>query len=132
MTREDRQLRGVVPPMQRRSQQAVERILVATDGLMSTRPFKELTVQDICLAADVSPSSFYARFATKEHVLIALFELHSDRARSEAEAVLAEVVERSDPHTEIIRELTGHFVRFVRRNWALIASIHAEPDLTDK
>ena len=55
MTREDRQLPGVVPPMQRRSQQAVERILVATDGLMATRPFKELTVQDICLAADVSP-----------------------------------------------------------------------------
>ncbi|KLR60742.1 transcriptional regulator, TetR family [Actinobacteria bacterium IMCC26207] len=130
--REPSQLRGVVPAKQQRSRETVERILLATEQLMIGQRFNDLTVQDICLAADVSASSFYARFAAREDVLIALFDMHAEQAREEAAQGIADVMARGGDREEIVAQLIRHFLRFVRSNGAIMVSIYNDPVLTDR
>lgn len=125
-------LRGVVPARQRRSREAASRILSATEQLISERAFGELTVNDICTAAEVSSSSFYARFSTKEDVLLALFDLHQREARAAAEASLLEVARAAGGRDEVLPVLVEHFLRFARRNGPVMVSIFREPALVDR
>ena len=54
---------------------------------MADRPFREIPVAEIARAADASVSSFYARFRTKEALLGALFQQHTDAQRALFEEV---------------------------------------------
>jgi AcrR family transcriptional regulator len=128
----DTDLLGVVPARQRRSREAVARILAATEGLLEHRPFGELTVQDICEAAEVSPSTFYARFPAREDVLLALFDLHQREARDAAEASILEVAKVSGDTDELLSAMLTHYLRFVRRNGPVMVSIFREPTLVDR
>jgi AcrR family transcriptional regulator len=128
----DTDLRGVVPARQRRSREAAERILSATEDLISERAFGDLTVQEICAAAEVSSSSFYARFPAKEDVLLALFDLHQREAKASTEASLADVAAAEGGRDEALAVLVGHFLRFARRNGPVMVSIFREPALIDR
>jgi len=77
---EDAPVYGVRAPRQERSRVATSRILDAVTRMLATRTFDEISVRDICLEADVSPSTFYARFRTKDAVLHALFEPYRSTA----------------------------------------------------
>ena len=110
----------------------MERILRAAEDLIAGRNFHDLTVQELCLAADVSPSSFYARFPAKEDVLLALFDLHSREARDDAAAAILAVAERSGTEHEMVRALVAAYLRFVRSNGPVMVSIFADPTLTDR
>jgi AcrR family transcriptional regulator len=125
-------LRGVVPARQRRSREVAERILSATEQLISERAFGELTVQDICAAAEVSSSSFYARFPAKEDVLVALFDLHRREAKVSAEDSLREVAAAGGDRQQALAVLVGQFLVFARRNGPLMVSIFREPALVDR
>lgn len=61
---------------QQRSRETAERIFDATRELMDGRDFESVSVHEICEASDVSRSSFYARFPSKEALLFALHERH--------------------------------------------------------
>ncbi|WP_421121597.1 TetR/AcrR family transcriptional regulator [Aquihabitans daechungensis] len=80
--------RGVTPPSQRRSRETLERILSATEGLLDGRAFSEISVLEICTTADVSASSFYARFDSKERLLALLHQRHLERQRAKLEATI--------------------------------------------
>lgn len=125
-------VRGVVPPKQQRSKATVERILRAAEDLIAERSFHEVTVQELCIAADVSASSFYARFPAREDVLVALFDLHSRAARDDTATAILEVVERSGSDEDMVRVLLSAYLRFVRSNGPLMVSIFADPSLTDR
>ena len=56
--------------MRRRSE-----IIEKTIQLMETIPFEELSIRDICDAADISIGSFYHYFNTKSDLLVGLFGL---------------------------------------------------------
>lgn len=126
------ELRGVVPPKQQRSRETVAKILDATDRLVVDRSFRDITVQDLCNEAGVSPSSFYARFPAKEDVLLAVFDLHSQDARVDAAAAMQEVVDRAGTVDEVVRALLGAYLRFVRRNGPIMMSIFGDPSMTDR
>lgn len=126
------ELRGVVPPKQQRSRETVAKILAATDRLVVDRSFREITVQDLCNEAGVSASSFYARFPTKEDVLLAVFDLHSLEAREDASAAIQEVMDRAGSVDEVVRALLGAYLRFVRRNGPVMVSIFGDPSMTDR
>ena len=57
-----------------RRQAVIEAIVAATTRLAEDREFDELSVLDICIEADVSISSFYLRFPSKEALLA---DIHS-------------------------------------------------------
>ncbi|MEX0768201.1 MAG: TetR/AcrR family transcriptional regulator [Microthrixaceae bacterium] len=122
----------MLPAKQSRSQETLARILNAADSLLSSRTFKEISVHELCLFADVSSSSFYARFHSKQDVLLALFELHSQQAQEDAFLALTEIVAREGSSEEKVRALLGSYLCFVRRNGAVMVSIFAEPSLVDR
>jgi len=88
---------GIRPPQQRRSSETLTRILDAAEELLpAAGSFEALSLNELCATADVSRSSFYIRFKTKDDLVPALCERFNRRAR---EAV-AEVVEASlEPQT---------------------------------
>lgn len=57
------------PPQQDRSRRSLDRILEATERLLQTRPFDELTVADIAREAGVSTGLLYSRFESKDEIL---------------------------------------------------------------
>lgn len=65
---------GVDPGSQARSRAVFERIVDATEAMLDGRDWESITVEDVCLSADVSPSSFYRRFSSKDALLD---EIHS-------------------------------------------------------
>ncbi|WP_421121596.1 TetR/AcrR family transcriptional regulator [Aquihabitans daechungensis] len=70
----------------------MDRILETGQALLDGRRFTDVSVNEICIAADVSLSSFYARFDSKERLLAVLHEQHVARRREQIGAVLAELL----------------------------------------
>jgi AcrR family transcriptional regulator len=117
-------------PTQARSQETLEAIVRATETLLEQRPFAEISVQDIVMAAGCSNGSFYARFAAKEDLLPHLYARYDDElaARIEAldasqrwaDATLAQALETCiDEHIRAYAErphLMREFMLFVRRS----------------
>lgn len=58
-------------PQQKRSQESLERLLMASQNLISTGNFDEASIQDITQLADYSVGAFYSRFRNKD----ALFQV---------------------------------------------------------
>jgi len=69
--------RWINPAVQHRSRDSLERILAATERLMATRSFRDITVAEIAQEAHASPTSIYARFQDKRALLGAVFERHA-------------------------------------------------------
>src|SRR5207247_588601 len=61
-----------------------EAILAATAGLLADRPFGDLAVGDILIAAGVPRGSFYFYFDSKNHVLAALLRRAAARRPASA------------------------------------------------
>ncbi len=59
-----------LPLRERKKLQAMRRIQIEALDLVEQRGYEEVTVEDIAAAADVSPSSVYRYFGTKENVII--------------------------------------------------------------
>jgi AcrR family transcriptional regulator len=66
------------PPAQARSRRTTDRFARAAEELLRTRPFEEVTVQDIVRRAGRPIGSFYARFASKEALLPFLYQRYHD------------------------------------------------------
>jgi len=60
------------PALQARSQRTASRVLSATRALLARRGLDELSVAEIAARAGVSIGGFYARFSSKEAVLVQL------------------------------------------------------------
>jgi AcrR family transcriptional regulator len=59
-------------PRQRRSRETFERILTTVERLLEHHALDELSIDRICAEADVSQSSFFARFPSREALVEAL------------------------------------------------------------
>jgi len=120
---------GVLPPKQERSRVTYERILDACEHLLRTRRFDEISVNDLCIEAEVSSSSLYGRFATKDAILLAL----SDRFRRRARAAIDEgidVVHRVSSGTDFAmgaREVLMTYLSWCRTNGHLESAINLDP-----
>jgi len=94
-------------PRQRRSREAMARLVEAAQRLLAERGAGEVRVVDLCRAAGVTVGGFYARFPDKE----ALLEHLEERARDEMTRFvhdLAESAEIVEPGQE---ELVGTLLR---------------------
>lgn len=123
---------GVVPPKQRRTQANVERILAAVAELAAQRPYSEISVMEICELAEVSSSSFYARFGSKEALLAAAF----DQLVAEAHSRLGDLVagldlDEADPRT-IIGLVLAEYIHFMRANTSILRSVEQDPVLVER
>ncbi len=69
------------PPHQRRSQATLNRLLDAAEALLNERAWEDITVSDIVLEAKSSVGSFYARFPSKEALVVALLDRYHEEMR---------------------------------------------------
>jgi AcrR family transcriptional regulator len=97
----------VVAPKQERSARSMERILAATEKLLETRSFEEISVTEIVRKAHSSVGSFYARFADKEALLPALHERQGLRLARERTRFL----ESADWSQLDLRQIAERLVR---------------------
>jgi AcrR family transcriptional regulator len=67
---------GFRPAKQARSSRTLDRILQATRELLHEKEFEEITVAEIVQRARSSCGAFYARFASKEALLPALYDAY--------------------------------------------------------
>ncbi len=131
MTR-DKPIRWLRAPLQQRSEKTLQRILDATEEILESKSFPEITVSEIVRKARSSVGVFYARFPDK----LALLHLLDDRFTAEAEeTVRRELEERSwDGRTleEVSRELIAFLCGIHRRKRGVLRSIilqvRANPD----
>ncbi len=65
-------------PHQQRSRDTLHRILNGAEALLNERAWEDITVSDIVARADSSVGSFYARFTTKEDLVVALLERYHE------------------------------------------------------
>ncbi len=100
---------GVIAPRQSRSQATLERLLYAAEELLNTQTFEEITVADIVERAGSSVGSFYARFPTKDALLIALLELY----HNQAVASLVEMSEASDRAELDLESRSRIYIQFI-------------------
>lgn len=102
------------PPQQPRSAAALERILDTARQMLLTRRFHELSINDLCIAADVSVSSFYARFPSKDALLFALLEEMENRSSDQISRVLQSVTANHMSREELVRIVTDELILYAR------------------
>lgn len=78
---------SVRPPKQRRSQESLERVLVAAMKLLEENGFEAFTIQDVSQRADVSVGAIYARFGSRENLLRAVHQHAMESMRAAGETV---------------------------------------------
>ena len=127
---------GITPPLQERSAKTLERIVEATEELLRTKSFEDVTIREIVRRAKCPIASFYARFKSKDDLLPHLYERYDARVAPALAARVAKVdinkidlAEAVDICVDIIvdsysREkwLVREIALFARRNPGAIAS----------
>jgi len=108
-----REALAVNPPKQGRSQRTLDRILAATRELLFEKDFSEISVAEIVRRSESSLGAFYARFASKEALLPALYEAYSKGLENE-ETVWSEPATWGEAD---LRQRVEKFVRFVVQDY---------------
>lgn len=119
-------------PVQARSQRTLDAIVAAAEALLEERSFAEIGIAEIVLKAGVSNGSFYARFASKNDLLPALYARY-DAGLGERMDALEEGIARESSLAGACRALVDWMVAFfadrknLMRAVALFARDPAEP-----
>jgi AcrR family transcriptional regulator len=93
------------PPLQKRSQESLERVLQAGLDLLQAAGFEGFTLQEVSRRANVSIGSIYARAASKEELILAIYDREMERIAAEQERI-------ASPHEGLSsRELVETLVR---------------------
>ena len=71
------------PPRQRRSQDALERVLKAGAELLREEGYEGFTVQEVSRRADVSVGSLYSRITSKDALLLAVYDRELGRINAD-------------------------------------------------
>ena len=90
---------------ERRRQETEQRIFVAALKLFERQGFMNTTVEQITEAADVGKGTFFNYFASKEHVLLAVFAMVTQHF---------EQLEQEAPTITDVRQHMMHFAQSVR------------------
>lgn len=105
---------GFKPPRQDRSRETLRKIIEAAEELLDGRSFEDITVDEIINLAEVSRSSFYARFPSKEALLPALYDAFLQRGRSALADAVALDPASITPEV-LVTSLVESHLRFLRR-----------------
>ena len=115
-----RDLPGILPTQQRRSQETTVALLEAAAVMLHERSLDELSIEDLCKRVGVTIGAFYGRFESKDAFFSALMSL---AARKALAAVRAAVADEDNPGTgleEACRRVVEIAVDVVRRNVGVV------------
>ena len=83
-------------PLQNRSQETLNRIVVAAENLLEERPWGAIPFRDLVSEAGVSVGSFYARFDDKEALLDYLDDRYMAEVKNMIDAVSIRIAAAQD------------------------------------
>lgn len=108
------------PPLQRRSQESLERVLQAGAELLREEGYEGFTLQEVSRRSGVSVGSIYARAASKEALILAIYDRETTRMAEENRQI-EETSHRADLHgRELIEALVEEMAEVVLRNAATL------------
>ena len=115
-----RDLPGILPTQQRRSQETTVALLEAAAVMLSERSLDELSIEDLCKRVGVTIGAFYGRFESKDAFFSALMSLAARRALA---ALCAAVADENNLGTGLeaaCRSIVEVAVDVVRRNVGVV------------
>jgi len=115
-----RDLPGILPTQQRRSQETTVALLEAAAVMLRERSLDELSIEDLCKRVGVTIGAFYGRFENRDAFFSALMSLAATKALA---AVRAAVADEDNPGTgleEACRRIVEIAVDVVRRNVGVV------------
>jgi AcrR family transcriptional regulator len=122
-TNRPRPRQWIRPPLQRRSDASLQRILDAAEALMEERSFSDITVGEIAKRARSSVGVFYSRFPDK----LALLHHLDERFAEDAEEALAQRFTRDRwqgrPFSEACAEVVEFLFRLHARKRGMLKSV---------
>jgi AcrR family transcriptional regulator len=125
-------LEWVRAPQQARSQETLDRILDAAEGLLAEKGFEDTTVADVVGRAGSSVGAFYTRFRDKDGLLYALYERYLAQATATADLALDPARWQGEDVTTILREVLRFLVAIYREQAGLIRAFvlrnHVDPE----
>jgi AcrR family transcriptional regulator len=118
-----RELEWVKPPRQARSQETLDRLLEAAEGLLLEKPFEAITVTELARRARSSVGAFYTRFPDKEALLRCVLERFFNQAvATVSEALAPERWEDASPG-EFIESALRFLIRVFHERRYLVAAL---------
>ncbi len=113
-------------PRQQRSQASMDRVLAATEELLTERLFEEIPLSDILERARVSVGAFYARFGNREGLVSPLHDRYDARVDALTSRTLDPERWRGVPLAERVRRLARYGITAYRRNRGLLRALVLE------
>jgi AcrR family transcriptional regulator len=115
-----RDLPGILPTQQRRSQETTVALLEAAAVMLRERSLDELSIEDLCKRVGVTIGAFYGRFENKDAFFSALMSLAASRALAAVRAAVADEDDVGTGLEEACRRVVEVAVDVVRRNVGVV------------
>lgn len=110
-------------PQQSRSRATMERVLEATERLLESKPFEDLTIMEIAGLAKAPPPSIYARFGDKEGLLLAVHERFKQSAEKRLADTFGGATTSGWSAEEIVEKFVSDLFRRYQMNHFLLRSV---------
>ena len=115
-----RDLPGVLPTQQRRSQETTVALLEAAAVMLRERSLDELSIEDLCKCVGVTIGAFYGRFESKDAFFSALMSLAARKALAAVRAAVADEDNLGTGLEEACRRVVEVAVGVVRHNVGVV------------
>ena len=115
-----RDLPGILPTQQRRSQETTVALLEAAAVMLRERSLDELSIEDLCKRVGVTIGAFYGRFESKDAFFSALMSLAARKALAAVRAAVADEDNLGTGLEEACRRIVEVAVNVVRRNVGVV------------
>ena len=115
-----RDLPGILPTQQRRSQETTVALLEAAAVMLRERSLDELSIEDLCKRVGVTIGAFYGRFESKDAFFSALMTLAARKALAAVRAAVADEDNLGTGLEEACRRVVEIAVDVVRRNVGVV------------
>jgi len=115
-----RDLPGILPTQQRRSQETTVALLEAAAVMLRERSLDELSIEDLCKRVGVTIGAFYGRFESKDAFFSALMSLAASRALAAIRAAVDDEDDLGTSLEEACRTVVEVAVDVVRRNVGVV------------
>jgi AcrR family transcriptional regulator len=115
-----RDLPGILPTQQRRSQETTVALLEAAALMLRERSLDELSIEDLCTRLGVTIGAFYGRFESKDAFFSALMSLAARKALAAVRAAVADADDLGTGLQEACRRVVEVAVDVVRRNEGMV------------
>ncbi|GJM23319.1 MAG: hypothetical protein DHS20C15_32340 [Planctomycetota bacterium] len=114
------------PPLQERSRASTDRVLAATEELLTEKLLEEVTLAEILERAGVSVGAFYARFGNRDGLVPPLHDRYDERVAIIAGRVLDPARWAAVSLEERVRSLVRYALTVYRRNHGLLRALVLE------